>query len=344
MIIISITISDIAKLAGVSKGTVSRVINNNPTGMSDETRQRILDIIEQVGYVPNRMAGSIGNARTKMLGLIIPDIQNMFFPQMVRGAEDCASEHGYTLFLCNSDSDVKKEQQYLNAFLEKRVNGILINTCGKPLEERTIKSLKQSDIPIVLLDRKSNQFSNNPGVYINNSEAAFEGVSYLIQNGCEKILFLGGPASTYTTRERQVGYQRALSEAKIEVSSDLISFGEYTASSGHDRVLSAINNGIDFDAVFACSDMVAVGALSALREKNIDVPGDVSVMGFDNISISSDLSPSLTTMAQPIYEIGYQAAKRLIDCIENKNCDYGNICLQAKLVVRESTKNFIRNE
>ena len=332
------TINDIARMAGVSKGTVSRVINNNPRGVSEETRRHILEIIERVGYVPNRMAGSITLARTRMLGLIIPDIQNMFFPQMVRGAEDCAMENGYTLFLCNSDSNIQKEQQYLRAFIEKRVDGILINTCGQSMEEGLRRSIQKSNIPVVLLDRRSKDFPRAPGIYVDNEEGAYTGTCHLLENGCTRICFLGGPEGVNTTSERLRGYQQALKESGISFRPEYVFYGPYSTSSGYERMAEVLERKLEVDAVFAGADMIALGALRALRERHVAVPEQISVLGFDDIAISADVSPSLTTMAQPIYEIGYRAVEKLLAQIRREpGCDKSE-WMHTTLVLRESTR------
>lgn len=332
------TINDIARMAGVSKGTVSRVINDNPQGVSEQTRRRILDVIKQVGYVPNRMAGSITSARTRTLGLIIPDIQNMFFPQMVRGVEDCAVEQGYTLFLCNSDSDIYKQQQYLRAFLEKRVDGILINTCGE-LEDRTLhRSVCQSGIPMVLLDRKSVDFPDMPCVYVDNQEASYSGTCHLLDTGCREILFLGGPAGVYTTAERLKGYRQALREAQVPFQAAYVTYGPYSTASGYERTKDQIALHPEARAIFAGADTIAIGALRALRELGRPVPEQVSVLGFDNIMLSADVSPALTTVAQPIYELGYRAAAKLIARIRAEPGCERSECMDTVLIRRESTR------
>lgn len=331
-------ISDIAKMAGVSKGTVSRVINNSKDGMSEETRERILKIIEDVGYIPNRMAGSLSFSRTKTIGLIIPDIQNMFFPQMVRGVEDCAVAHGYTLFLCNSDSDIKKEEQYLRAFIEKRVDGILINTCGEMADKSLLKCVKQSGIPIVLLDRKSADFPDTPGIYVNNRDAAYSAVSHLIRTGCKNIVFLCGQEGVFTSTERLRGYQKALSEADITYRSDYVLYGSYSSAFGYEGAKRLLAEHPEADGFFTASDTIAFGAIRAIHEANIAIPEQISVVGIDDISFSTYLSPALTTVAQPIYDMGYHAMQKLLSCIE-KAPDCGESeYMPTKLIVRQSTR------
>lgn len=330
-------ISDIAKMTGVSKGTVSRVINDSPEGVSEETRQRIKKIIEEVGYVPNRVAGSITHARTKTIGIIIPDIQNFFFPQVVKGIEDCAREHGYTVFLGNSESDIKNEERYLRTFIEKRVDGIVLNTCGAITDKRLLNSLEVSHIPIVLMDRKSESFSNVPGIYVDNRSAAREGVAFLIQRGLRHIAYLGGNNQLYTSRERYRGYLMALEEAGIPVDPGLVLHGDYSIASGIEMVDRLADRLDKLDGIFAGSDMTAIGVIKALREKNIRIPEDIQVLGFDNIEMSSVLTPALTTMSQPMYEIGYRAMRKLLDIFEDTEDCMQSEYLHATLIRRETT-------
>lgn len=333
------TINDIARMAGVSKGTVSRVINNSKDGVSDETRQRILSIIEETGYVPNRMAGSISSSKTKTLGLIIPDIQNAFFPQMVRGAEDCATEHGYTLFLCNSDSNIRKQEQYLRAFLEKRVDGFLVNTCGDIEDAALYNAMIKSGIPFVLLDRKTKTFPNVPGVYIDNRRASYEGVNYLINSGCKKIAMLCGPYGIFTTTERFRGYRDSLEDNHLEFNEQYITYGDYSVKFGYEATKKMMSDHPEIDAIFASSDVTAIGVLKALHEMRIDIPEQVSVLGFDNITFSEELSPALTTVAQPIYDLGYHAMDKLISMIDRGCNNVKDDYLDTVLIVRQSTKN-----
>lgn len=332
------TIKDIAKMAGVSKGTVSRIINNIPDGVSEATRKNILEIIERVGYVPNRVARSITVSETRAIGLIIPDVQNPFFPQLVRGIEDCAMENGYTVFLCNSDSDIEKEQKYLYTFLEKRVDGIIVNTCGELNDKRLNMAIRNSGTPVILLDRKTDYFKEYPGVYIDNRQAAFDGGCFLLKSGAKHVAFLGGQEFLYTTEERCRGYRMAHEHFGITENEDLISYGEYSMDSGYTRTIELMKKHPYTDAIFAGSDVIALGVLKALRLLGVDVPGCVQVLGFDNIAISEVIYPTLSTVSQPIYEEGYCAAQKLIDSIINKDVRQNDEYLVTKLVLRESTR------
>ena len=341
----ALTIKDIASMAGVSKGTVSRVINNNPEGVSEETREKILKLIDEVGYVPNKMARSITVAETKTIGLIIPDVQNPFFPQVIRGVEDCAMENGYTVFLCNSDSDIKKEQKYLYTFLEKRVDGIIINTSGDLNDKKLTALIHKSNIPIVILDRKIKELSRYPGVYVDNARAAREGVSYLIENGASNIAYIAGVKDVYTVEERLKGYCMALEDAGIIINKGYLSYGGYNIHSGYERTREMLTDNPEIDGIFAGCDTIAIGVLKALRELNKKVPEDIQLLGFDNITMSGEMVPPITTVSQPMYDMGYQAARMLLASIQDKTIHQADQYLETDLMIRESTrKKQVREE
>ncbi|PXV86902.1 LacI family transcriptional regulator [Lachnotalea glycerini] len=331
-------INDIAKLAGVSKSTVSRVINNKQEGMSEETRNKISKIIEEVGYIPNSMARSITVSETKIIGVIIPDVENPFFSQIVRGIEDYAVKKGYTVFLCNSDFNRKKEQNYLYSLLEKRVDGIILNTSGELDSVRLRELLYKSKLPIIVMDRKTNDFMNYPGVFINNEQAAYEGVSYLINKGNKNIVYLGGEKSVYTVQERYKGYLRAMGNAGLGIGKNSISYGKLSIESGYERTCKLLEEKADIDAIFASADVIAIGALKAAREYQIQIPDQIEIMGFDNINLCDIVTPTLSTVGQPIYKIGEKSAKMLIDSIHNKDKVFEDVYLQTKLIIRQSTR------
>jgi LacI family transcriptional regulator len=335
----NITITDIAKMSNVSKATVSRVINNKIGGVSQETKERILKIIQDVGYKPNLMARSIVTSETKTIGLIIPDIQNPFFPQMVRGVQDYAVSQNYTVFLCNSDSNVEKQQHYIDTFLQKRVDGLILTTSGDIYPGHAQNMYKQYNVPVVLLDRKIAGLSYNAGVFIDNIDGAYQAVSYLLKdNLTEQVAFLGGPKEVDTCAERFQGYVQAHEEKNIPIDPELVSYGEYTVESGYEMAEDLINKHGPVGRIFAASDIIAIGAIRALRKMHISIPKETEIIGFDNIGISDMIYPAITTMAQPIYDIGYIAAKKLIKLLNGEEIGQKNEILPTKLIVRETTK------
>lgn len=332
-----LTIKDIAKMANVSKGTVSRVINNKPEGVSDQTRERILSIIDEVGYVPNLMARSITVSKTKTIGLIIPDVHNPFFSQIVRGVEDCSIKHGYTVFLCNSDMSIEKQKTYLNAFLEKRVDGIVLNASGDFKDLKFKEKFYNINIPVVLIDRKTEDLKRYNGVFIDNFDAGYKATSYLLSGKYEDVAYIGGTCGIDTSIKRFQGYEKAIKEFGYQLKDEYISYGEYSIESGYERTFSLMEKHREIKGIFAGSDIIAIGVLKALRQMDISVPDEVEVVGIDNINIGEIISPMLTTVAQPIYEIGYQAAYKLIESINGKANDEDEY-LSTHMIIRESTR------
>jgi len=332
-----VTINDIAKMADVSKATVSRVINNKPEGVSSETRDRILKLVEEFKFQPSMIARGLVTKKTKTIGLIIPDITNPFFPQLVRGAEDYANKLGYNIFLSNSDKSVMKEEKYLKAFVEKSVDGVIL-TSNISATDSHFKLLKENNIPCVLMDRPVEYEDYEAGVFLDNIKGAYIATKFLLDHGHEKIVLIDGPLSVATSVNRLEGYKKAHNEKEIQVNTDLIVEGDYLINSGFKLINKLIDEGNTFTAVFAGNDMMAIGVIKALKSKNIRIPEDVEVIGFDNIEISEIIEPALSTISQPAYEMGVQGAKLLIKLIEGKKLKNKNVIFEPELIIRGTTR------
>lgn len=331
------TISDIAQMAQVSKATVSRVINNKSEGVSTKTKERILKIISDIGYLPNTQARSIVIAKTKTLGLVIPDITNPFFPQMVRGIVRYANECGYTVFLCNADNDPKEEEKYVMSLIEKRVDGVILASCADH-GSNSLSSLQHYDVPVVQVDRIVEGSGAAPSVSIDNQGGFYSATKYFVQNGHQNIAFLGGPKSVSTTVQRLRGYRNALEDAGLPLENGLIYFGEYSIQSGIDMTQALISSGFPFTAIVSGCDLIAVGAVKALRHAGVAVPDDCEVIGFDGIELSEVFDPSISTVAQPIGEMAEEAAKLLIGIINGTITSKRRITIEPSLVLRNTTK------
>lgn len=331
------TIGDIAKLANVSKATVSRVINNKSEGVGEETRQKILKIIEELDYKPSTIARGLVTKRTNTIGLIVPDIANPFFPQLARGVEDAAKENGYTIFLCNSDNDASKEEAYLKALIDKSVDGIILASSISTQADHC-NILKNNNIPFTLVDRYIESMENQVGVYTKNKDGAYMAVDYLLGNGHRKIAFISGPLSIIPALHRFNGYQQAHYDRGVEIDYSIIKEGDYHVDSGFGFVEELIKEGKSFSAVFAGNDMMAVGAVKALKKNKIKVPEDVEVIGYDNVDIATLVEPALSTVAQPTYDIGVVGVQMLINLIEGKELEENNIYLASELILRETTR------
>lgn len=325
------TIKDIAKYAQVSTATVSNVVNGKTNKISEKTRKRVLEVIKEYNYIPNRMAGSLITKKTKTLGLIISDIANPFFPEVARGAEDRANKDGYNIIVCNMDNNLEKEKEYIYMLNEKMIDGVIMTSLGD--EEHINEFYDNISLPIVLVNRHLKNENVKGKLIIDNFKSSYEGVSYIIKKGYKKIVMLSGCGLEITSARRILGYEQAIKDNNINF--NMVLKGEYSIEWGKNAIRELIDSKTDFDAIFCGNDLIAIGAMSELKNERIDVPRDVAILGFDNIPLGEVTSPKLTTIEQPIYDIGYKAVHMLIDSIENKT-PYQEINLDAKLLVRGS--------
>jgi LacI family transcriptional regulator len=333
---LKITIKEIAKLSGVSIATVSKVINRKDSKISDETKNRVMKIIKETGYVPNRVASSMITKETKTIGLVIPNIANPFFPEVVRGAEDKASEAGYSLILCNTDDQIDKEENCIAMLQEKMVDGILYTASSR--RHAISESLKHVGIPIISLDRDIVGLPVQGKITVENVEGAFEAVSYLIKRGYSKIIHLTGPETSTPTKQRIEGYKKAMDAHHLPYDDSCIIEGDYTSASGYATMEKAIRSGLTFDAVFCGNDLIAIGCIKALKKHGLKILEEVGVVGFDDIYLARMMDPELTTVSQPKYLMGYKAVELLLEVMgENKEGRREEI-LKTTLVVRETTR------
>lgn len=332
-----VTMEDIARMAGVSKATVSRVVNQIPEGVGPETRARVLKIIKdtnyQAFYAPNQ------TQKSKTLGLIIPDIINPFFGELAKAVESCAAEQGYTVLFGNTDFSVEKELNYISIFSAKRVDGIILVTTAQTANE-SHRYLKKYNIPCVLVDRILAGIDYTAGVYLDNSYALFMACSLLIRHQNKTIVFLSGPKNISTSAERVLGYKDALAQYKIPFEERLVKYGAYTFDSGYQSVMELEREGIRFTGLLASNDTMALGAMQALKELSYKIPEEIEVIGFDNIGFSMLCDPPLTTIQQPTIEMGRKAAEIVIASVNGSYTGAKNIRLQPKLVMRKSTRAF----
>jgi LacI family transcriptional regulator len=327
-----VTIKDVAREANVSIATVSRIINGKD-GVSPELEARVRTIIAQLHYKPNAMARALKVRATRSLGLIIPDIENPFFPAIVRGVEDAAKRYNYSVILCNSDGEIAEERKYVELLYEKRVDGIIF-TGGKA--DADLACLTSLDIPVVVLDRRL------PGMQISSvtSDNVIGGrlaVEHLLTKGRSKIVFISGPDQVVSSQERYVGYCQAVSSAGLDIQEEYRIFGDFSYQGGYDAVTSLMDRGSEIDGIFAANDLMAIGAIEALQDLGIHVPSQVSVIGFDDIQMASIYKPRLTTIRQPIYQMGAQAVRMIMKGIHSKRQKYDDYIYQPELVIRQST-------
>lgn len=325
---------DVAQKAGVAISTVSLVVNNQD-GVSDDLRAKVLSAIEELGYRPNRIAQSLKTNKSQVLGLIIPDITNPFFPAVVRGVTDTASRYGYSILLANSDGKVEEERNYLHLFADTNVDGIIFTTSLKLKDN--LQLLQELPIPKVVLDRYLGPF-NIPTVTIDNIAGGYLAATHLLQNGVKRILIICGPQGYQSSIDRLTGYQKALEDYGLPIDPELIVFGDFTLAGGQQVICQALETALDFDAVFATNDLMALGALVELANQGVRVPEDIQVVGYDDIPLAGLFQPSLTTIRQPAYEMGHEAVRTVLRGIGNTNKTPPAKVLSPELVIRHSTK------
>lgn len=316
-----ITMKEIAERAGVSSATVSKIINGNDKHISASTRNRVMQIIKENNYIPNAVAKGLKVKKTNMIGFILPDISNPFFPEIARGIEDMAEAYGFAVTFCNTDNDPKRELTSFNLLKSKMVDGIIFT---RTLRDSNFDDYLEDNLPIVVVDRKIDTKGRNIGKIVVDTRAALHDITkLLIDKGCRQLAFIGAANDFEDARYR--GYLDALSENGIEAADVLSYRDDYNVETGREGVKKIFASSKP-DSLVCGNDLIAVGAIDALRGMGLRVPEDVRVTGFDDIYFSRYLSPPLTTVKQPAYEMGSAAAQMLI-----KNIVYGEPLYMQKL-------------
>jgi LacI family transcriptional regulator len=324
---------DIARRAGVAPITVSRVINNSGY-VSQSTRQRVEAAVKELGYVPNTIARGLRSKRTHTLALIVTDITNPYFTSMARGVEDVAGASNYTVIYCNTDESEAKEEKYANMLAQRRVDGVLlVPSCGNA---KTIKFFESNDINVVILDRRISGVKSDI-VYSDSVNGAYRLTKLLIGLGHKRIAMIAGPKDISTSADRVTGYQQALTEAGLN-ENELIYYGAFNEQSGYEHTNQAMMQAPKPTAIFGANNFTAIGIIKALHDLKLDVPGDVSVVGFDDLPEFMFMKPFLTVARQRAYEMGKLAAELLLKCISGELTQgHRELMLPIDIIVRESS-------
>lgn len=326
------SIQDVAKDAGVSSATVSRVLNNNPN-VSPKTRERVMNAISRLNYRRDRVARSLRIRKSLILGLIISDIENPFFTSVVRGVEDIAYENGYSVLLCNSDESIEKERLYLDILFSENVAGVIISPTSETDHKGYVSMLEK--IPMVSMDRRMSDLQLDT-VVVNNKQGAHEAIIHLINLGHRRIGFIGGSSRMTTSRERKDGYIQALLESGIDIDDQLIRSTNFKLEGGYTAARDLINLDGPPTAIFTGNNLSTLGAMNFLHAQGIKIPEEVAVVGFDDMPWALSLDPPLTVVSQPSYHLGHTAANVLIERINNNNKGPKEILIDCKLIIRDS--------
>ncbi|MDB5053516.1 MAG: catabolite control protein [Bacilli bacterium] len=330
------TIRDVAKLANVSISTVSRVMNN-PETVIEVKRKRVLEAIEELHYQPNALARGLISKKSHTIAALIPDIANPFYSGVIRGMEDAAKENGYSLLICNTDRNKKHLISYFENFYEKQIDGILF--VSDTVYPDYYDAMKRFQFPVVLVCTHSLEY-NLSSVKIDDEQASYEAVSYLIHSGHRKIgMICFDLTESISGSPRYQGFQRALREYNLMECSRYVEFAGSWYEESYEATSRLVDKYPDLTAIFTTSDEFALGTISYLNDQGVSVPEHVSVIGFDDIRFAHMTIPKLTTVAQPVYDIGFKSVTMLHEQIVYGQLMVKREILPHRLVVRNSTKS-----
>jgi LacI family transcriptional regulator, repressor for deo operon, udp, cdd, tsx, nupC, and nupG len=324
-------IEDVANLAKVSTATVSRVLSD-PSRVKDVTRKKVLKAVEELNYSPNILARFLRKMETKTIIVVVPDISNPFFSNILRGIESLAHKNGYLVLLGDTDNGVDQEYKYFDILRQRQVDGMILLTAriNKKLVEEIAKQY-----PVVLACEYL-EGSTIPTVSIDNISAARKATEHLIKLNHRRIGMITGPMDIILSRDRLKGYQQAIMQNELEMDYMLVQEGDFFVESGYNLMMKFFALENPPTAIFASSDEMAVGAIKAAKAQGLNVPKDLAVIGFDDIKLASIFEPSITTIAQPMYQIGHRAMDMLIKLINGETLEKQQYVFQDKLFIRES--------
>ncbi|MBP3961156.1 MULTISPECIES: catabolite control protein A [Paenibacillus] len=329
----TVTIYDVAREAGVSMATVSRVVNNNPN-VKPQTRKKVFEAIERLGYRPNAVARGLASKKTTTVGVVIPDISNAIFAEVARGIEDIANMYHYNIILCNADKKKDKEIRVINTLLEKQVDGLLF--MGGAVTDEHLQAFKTANVPIVLC-ATTDENGTIPSVDIDHEGAAFDAVQTLIKSGHTRIAMICGtlqdPSNGYA---RFQGYKRALEAAGLPYDETLVRIGNYRYESGVDAMKYFLELETVPTAVFSATDEMAIGAIHCIQDAGLKVPEQISVISVDNSRMASMVRPQLTAVAQPMYDIGAVSMRLLTKLMKKEAVENPRVVLPHEIVNRQS--------
>ena len=324
----------IAQLAGVSLGTVSHVLNDTAK-VRELLRKRVLEAVAAAGYQPSQLARALRRDKTNIIAMVIPDIANPFFPGVVRGAEDVAFSNGYRLVLCNTDNDHAKELVHLKALQTYLPSGLIVIPSSFSDLTAQAESYRKAGSAVVCIDRLPRNW-NGDAVTIDNAEGTYQATSYLIELGHRHLAAITGPLHLTNATERLKGFKRALREAGLEAGPGYLQETTFDRGGGYAKTKLLLRMLPRPTAILACNDLIALGALVAIREEHLRCPEDISLIGFDGLDLTEVTTPQLSSVYQSSYQLGATAAQLVLDRLADSTCPVRRIVLRTELKIRES--------
>lgn len=330
-----VTIKDVARAAGVSPTTVSYVVNKTRL-VSKETEIKVLKAIERLGYHPNTVARSLRSKKTYTIGLIICDLKNPFFAEVLQGIEERLNEKGYTLLVIDTNYDPEREEEAVEMLLSKQVDGAIAVLGGE--ENRGLKAFKERGIPLVLLDKKVQGEDWADTVLVNNREGSRQLVEYALSLGYRRIGVIAGPLNATTGKERLEGYLEALEGFSVPRDEGLIRIGDFRRESGYKIALDFLSSPSPPEVIYACNNLMCLGTMEALKEKGVRIPEEMGLMVFDDLPWFRFTDPPLTAVSQPSFYLGEVAAQLLLERIRRGRKKQKEVILDVCVEIRHSLK------
>lgn len=331
----TVTIKDIAKALNLSTSTVSRALRDSYE-INPETKRLVLEYAEKINYRPNPIALSLKENRSRSIGIVVPEIDNYFFSQAINGIEAIAYNRGYHVVIFQSHESFERERVNVEHIIARKVDGLLLSLSAHTTDVSYLKDLEEKGFPIVLFDRVSDEIDTHK-VVADNYDGAFKAVEHLIQTGRKRIALVASLPNLSITQERLAGYKAALETYNLPYDENWVRYSEFNTAEAAQKVDELLK--YQPDAFFVTGDRLALTCLAALKTRQIDIPSQIAVLGFTNIKVADLLSPSLSVVTQPAFEIGHTAADLLLDLIEKKQgaLPFQKIKLPTELIIRAST-------
>ncbi|MDF9797921.1 DNA-binding LacI/PurR family transcriptional regulator [Catalinimonas alkaloidigena] len=329
-----VTLKELAKKLNISPSTVSRALHDHPK-IAPKTKEAVLKLAQELDFQPNPLALNLRTQRSKNLGVIVPKISYPFYASAISGIESMAIQQGYHIIICQSEESYEREVASTKALAKSRVDGLIVSLSGQTKNYDHFRAIMQKNIPLVFFNRECEALETSK-VIIDNVQAGKQAVEVLIDAGCKRIAVLAGPQSIHISNQRIHGYRLALEKNQISPDPALIFHCDFSEVSGYQNTFKLLAHKPRPDAIFAVSDRLAIAAVKAIKEHNLKIPQDISVMGFNNDPVTTIVEPQLSTIDQQPYEMGQKAAKLFFDQLNCPHCLPEKAVMPVKVVSRDS--------
>ncbi|TXE15190.1 LacI family transcriptional regulator [Seonamhaeicola algicola] len=329
------TLQDIAKALNISTSTASRALQNNPR-ISEPMRKKVIDVANELNYFDAKFPETVIPRKLNAIGVIVPKISYHLYAMAISGIEKVAEENGMHLIICQSNESFEREKSLIEELIEVGVSGLIISLASETKQFDHFLELKKKQIPLVFFNRQCDEVDTDK-VVIDNFKAAYDATEHLTSIGCKNIAFIGGPPILQISNTRQLGYEQALKDANINKNNKLIEYCNFTKESNLSAARKLLYAPTPPDGIIAFSDQVAISAMLAAKERGLNIPEDLAIIGFNNEPVNELLEPSLTSIDQPAYQMGFEAAQLIFSNIKNKTTTHTQHVLKSELVIRNST-------